>query len=74
MFNWFFKARDGTTENMVEFLTIDVKKLSISKLAVEKAVGMIAKAVAKSEFIVQRKDGKRQRIILPQKEENELIG
>ena len=58
MFNWFFKARDGTTENMVELLTIDVKKLSISKLAVEKAVGMIAKAVAKSEFIVQRKNGR----------------
>lgn len=58
MFDWFFKARDGTTENMVELLTIDVKKLSISKLAVEKAVGMIAKAVAKSEFIVQRKNGR----------------
>lgn len=58
MFNWFFKVRDGTTENMVELLTIDVKKLSISKLAVEKAVGMIAKAVAKSEFIVQRKNGR----------------
>ena len=58
MFDLFFKARDGTADSLVELLTIDVKKLSISKLAVEKAVGMIAKAVAKSEFIVQRKDGR----------------
>lgn len=58
MFDWFFRARDGTSESLAELLTIDVKKLKISKLAIEKAVGMIAKAVAKSEFVVQRKDGR----------------
>lgn len=58
MFDWFFRARDGTSESLVELLTIDVKKLKISKLAIEKAIGMIAKAVAKSEFVVQRKDGR----------------
>lgn len=58
MFDWFFRARDGTSESPAELLTIDVKKLKISKLAIEKAVGMIAKAVAKSEFVVQRKDGR----------------
>lgn len=58
MFDWFFRARDGTSESLLELLTIDVKKLKISKLAIEKAVGMIAKAIAKSEFVVQRKDGR----------------
>lgn len=58
MFDWFFRTRDGTSESLAELLTIDVKRLKISKLAIEKAVGMIAKAVAKSEFVVQRKDGR----------------
>lgn len=58
MFDWFFRARDETSESLIELLTINVKKLKISKLAIEKAVGMIARAIAKSEFIVQRKDGR----------------
>lgn len=58
MFDWFFNARDGTRESLVELLTIDVKKLQLSKVALEKAIGMIAKAIAKSEFVVQREDGR----------------
>ena len=58
MFDFFFNARDGTKQSIAELLTINVKKLALSKLAIEKAAGMIAKAIAKSEFIVQRQNGR----------------
>ncbi len=58
MFDWFFNARDGTRQSAVELIKVDVKRLQISKMALEKAVGMIAKAIAKSEFVVQRKSGR----------------
>lgn len=58
MFEWFFRARDGTKQDIVEMLTVNVEKLALSKFAIEKAAGMIAKAIAKSEFIVQRKEGR----------------
>lgn len=58
MFDWFFNARDGTRQSAIELIKVDVKRLQISKMALEKAVGMIAKAIAKSEFVVQRKSGR----------------
>lgn len=59
MFEFLFNARDGTKQEIVELLTINVTKLEMSKLALEKAVGMIGKAIAKSEFIVQRATGRK---------------
>lgn len=58
MFEWFFRARDGAKQDIVEMLTVNVEKLALSKFAIEKAAGKIAKAIAKSEFIVQRKEGR----------------
>ena len=58
MFDWFFRSRDGTEQSLLDLISVDVKKLQLSDLAIEKAVGMIAKAIAKSEFIVQRKNGR----------------
>lgn len=54
-FTWIKK---GKIENVVESISADITELQISKLAIEKAVSMIAKAVAKSEFVVQRKNGR----------------
>ena len=54
-FTWIKK---GKIENVMENISADITELQISKLAIEKAVSMIAKAVAKSEFVVQRKNGR----------------
>lgn len=54
-FTWIKK---GKIENVMESISADITELQISKLAIEKAVNMIAKAVAKSEFVVQRKNGR----------------
>ena len=54
-FTWIKK---GKVESVMESISADITELQISKLAIEKAVSMIAKAVAKSEFVVQRKNGR----------------
>lgn len=54
-FTWIKK---GKVESVMESISTDITELQISKLAIEKAVSMIAKAVAKSEFVVQRKNGR----------------
>lgn len=58
MFDWLFQNKKGEMYSIADLITIDVKKLAISKIAIEKAVMMIAKAVAKSEIVIQR-SGKR---------------
>lgn len=59
MFDFFFQKKDRELQSYLDLIAIDIKKMKLSKLAIEKAVGMIAKAIAKSEFIVQRKDGRK---------------
>lgn len=59
MFDFFITKKDREMQSYLDLIAIDIKKMKLSKLAIEKAVGMIAKAVAKSEFIVQRKDGRK---------------
>lgn len=54
-FTW---TRRNKIKNIMEIIEVDIEELQISKMAIEKAVSMIAKAVAKSEFVVQRKSGK----------------
>lgn len=58
MFDFFIQKKDREIQSYLDLIAIDIKKMKLSKMAIEKAVGMIAKAVAKSEFIVQRKDGR----------------
>lgn len=53
-----FKSRKIMIEEYMNELSIEIRKLELSKLAIEKAANMIAKAIAKSEFIVQRKKGR----------------
>lgn len=59
MFDFLIRNREGKMQSYIDLIDIDIKKMKLSKLATEKAVGMIAKAVAKSEFVVQRKDGRK---------------
>lgn len=56
MFDFFIQKKDREMQSYLDLIAIDIKKMQLSKLAIEKAVGMIAKAVAKSEFIVQREN------------------
>ena len=58
MFDFLFQNKKGEIQSYMDMISIEVKKLKIHKLAIEKAVGMIAHAIAKSEFIVQRKEGR----------------
>lgn len=58
MFDFFFKGKSGEKLPYSEVISVEVKKLALSKMAIDKAVGMIAHAIAKSEFVVQRKEGR----------------
>lgn len=58
MFDFFFKSKSGEKLPYSEVVSVEVKKLALSKMAIDKAVGMIAHAIAKSEFVVQREEGR----------------
>lgn len=58
MFDFLFKSGGEKEKSIMEMITINASKAMISDMALEKAVGMIAKAIAKSEFIVQRESGR----------------
>ena len=53
MFDFLFKNREKEIQSLLDVIMIDVAKLNLSKLAIEKAVSMIAKAVAKSDILIQ---------------------
>ena len=55
MFDFLFKDKKGEIESYMEIISVDGAKLLLSRFAIEKAAGMIANAIAKSEFVVQRK-------------------
>lgn len=57
MFDWFFK-RAEKEESLLEIITSTTQQLQLYEFAKEKAIGMIADAIAKSEIVVQRKDKK----------------
>ena len=58
MFNFFVK-RDNELQNILDVISADAARLNVSKLAIEKAVGMIGKAIAKSEIVLQDRNGRR---------------
>lgn len=58
MFDFLFQNKKGEMQSYMDIISVEVKKLQFSKLAIHKAEGMIAHAVAKSEFVVQRKEGR----------------
>ena len=60
MFDFLFKKNDGEQQSILEMITINAQKAAISDMAIDKANGMIARAIAKSEFVVYR-NGKREK-------------
>lgn len=58
MFDFIFRKKRGDpTNEIMDLITIKANEAALSDMAIEKANGMIAKAIAKSEFVVNR-DGK----------------
>lgn len=55
MFDFLVQSKSGEMISTIDLLSVDITKVMLSEMAIEKAVNMIAKAIAKSEFIVQRK-------------------
>ena len=53
MFNFFTQNKNDILQSLAETITIELEKLNIAKLAVEKAETMIAKAIAKSDILIQ---------------------
>lgn len=56
MFDFLFQNKKGELRSLSDLISVEVKKMKITKMAIEKAIGMIAHAIAKSEFIVQGKN------------------
>lgn len=52
MFEFLWK-RDKEIQSLAEIIAVDMEKLNLSKLAIEKAIIMIAKAIAKSDILIQ---------------------
>ena len=53
MFDFLFQKKNKEMQSMAEIIALDLEKLNLSKLAIEKAVMMIARAIAKSDIIVR---------------------
>lgn len=62
MFNFFIQNRKKEMQSLAEIIAVDMAKLNLSRLAIEKAMLMIAKAIAKSDILIQTesKDKRRQ--------------
>lgn len=55
MFDFMFRKKRGDpTNEIMDLITIKANEATLSDMAIEKANGMIAKAIAKSEFVVNR--------------------
>lgn len=57
MFEFLFQKTSGQKESLIDIITADIKKIELSKLAIEKAVSIIASAIAKSEIKLYNDDG-----------------
>ena len=53
MFNFLFQDRNKEIQSLAEVISLDMAKVNLSKLAIEKAMLMIAKAIAKSDILIQ---------------------
>ncbi len=53
MFDFLFQKKNKEMQSMAKIITLDLEKLNLSKLAIEKAVMMIARAIAKPDIIDQ---------------------
>lgn len=47
MFDFLFQNKKGELQSLSDLISVEVKKMKITKMAVEKAIGMVAHAIAK---------------------------
>lgn len=60
MFEWLFKnSKTGDVTNVLEIIATDLTKVQLAVMAQEKAAGMIAKAIAKSEIVLTQGEKRR---------------
>lgn len=59
MFEWLFQKKDGAVIDVLEVISRDLTKIQLAAMAQEKAAGMIAKAIAKSEIVLTRGEERR---------------
>lgn len=59
MFNFLTQKKSGEMQSILDLISVDIKKMKITQMAIEKAIGMISHAIAKSEFVVQGEDGRK---------------
>jgi|GEM_PF-231960 len=59
MFEWFFRNNRGSVENFLQIIATDLTKVQLALMAQEKAAGMIAKAIAKSEIVLTKGETRR---------------
>lgn len=52
MFEWLFKNQKGDLVDMLDIIAVSMSKIQLAKLAEEKAINMIANAIAKSEIVL----------------------
>ena len=51
MFDFLFQDRNKEIQSLAEIIAVDMEKLNLSKLAIEKAIMMIAKAIATDDYM-----------------------
>lgn len=59
MFEWLFKQNSGEVVNVLEIIAANLSQMQLAAFAQEKAAGMIAKAIAKSEIVLTRGEERR---------------
>ena len=62
MFEWLFRNRNGDVVDLLDIITVSMNQIQLARLAQEKAINMIANAIAKSEIVLstgkeRRRDG-----------------
>ena len=59
MFEWLFRDKKGKITDILDVISVNMNRIQLAKLAEEKAINMIANAIAKSEIVLS--DGKERR-------------
>ena len=59
MFEWLFQRNNGMVVNLLDVISKDLTKVQLAAMAQEKAAGMIAKAIAKSEIVLTKGENRR---------------
>ena len=59
MFEWLFRKNSGEVIDLLDVIAKDLTKVQLAAMAQEKAAGMIAKAIAKSEIVLTNGEQRR---------------